>query len=41
MASKTKAALEGGLNVILCIGETLEVISRNPSNPTRSLLIEI
>ena len=25
MASKTKAALEGGLNVILCIGETLEV----------------
>lgn len=25
MASKTKAALAGGLNVILCCGETLEV----------------
>ena len=25
VASKTKAALDGGLGVILCIGETLEV----------------
>lgn len=25
IASKTKAALDGGLGVILCIGETLEV----------------
>lgn len=26
-ASKTKAALDGGLGVILCVGETLEVCS--------------
>ena len=25
MARKTKTALEGGLGVILCVGETLEV----------------
>lgn len=25
IASKTKAALDGGLGVILCVGETLEV----------------
>lgn len=25
IARKTKAAIEGGLSVILCIGETLEV----------------
>lgn len=27
IARKTKAALDGGLGVILCVGETLEVLN--------------
>lgn len=32
IASKTKAALDGGLGVILCVGETLEVTTPSREN---------
>ena len=43
IASKTKAALDGGLGVILCVGETLEVsfpliLSTDPFHTSKLLL---
>ncbi|KAH3227614.1 hypothetical protein KXV77_002030 [Aspergillus fumigatus] len=38
IARKTKAAIDGGLNVILCIGETLELRSVRLAKPSTSAI---
>ena len=41
VASKTKAALDGGLGVILCCGESLEVCGDHQNYGTRMVLTKL